>query len=316
MIDIIIGAVILFIMFYLAPTFHLLKNGSTLTKNDTGFKTFAALLGTFYTPFIRMVFWIIERPWAFKGPIQKIVVWFLGNIVTKIAYAGEIYTTDEIITMLRRIYDEEKNNTHFHVLLQPCVCRHASDNWSKTLPNMTCMHLNFFAHGFHQGGPEPKLMISMETAVELVKQYSKLGLIHIMYGMCPSNERQNWTKQIALCACHHHCVTVRCEIFFGNFGKEGIRGIHPFKKGDHYFEVDPGACLGIEKCGYCKKKCPFFVIEEDGEGKAFIDPNACYGCGVCSRFCNKNAINIKDKSKYHSYFIRKDIIAPENLISN
>jgi len=314
MIEIIIGAVFFLILFYLAPTYHLLKGGSTLTKHDEGFQIFAAMFGTFYTPFIRMVFWLIDRPWAFKGPMRRLLVWFLGNLVTKIAYAGEIYTTEEIITLLRRVYDEEKNNTHKHIILQPCVCRHAADNWSTTYPNMTCMHVNFFAHGFEKGGPDPKIMLSMETAVELIKKYSKLGLVHIMYGMCPSNDRQNWTRHVAICACHHHCVTFRCEIFYGNFGRQGIRGIHPFKKGDHYFEIDPDACLGIDKCGMCKKKCPFFVIEGDAAGKAIIDPKACYGCGVCARFCNKDAIKIKDRPKYKSYFIRKDIIAPENLI--
>ena len=81
-----------------------------------------------------------------------------------------------------------------------------------------------------------------------------------------------------------------------------------------YFEIDPNACLRIDKCGMCKKKCPFFVIEADESGKAYIDQKACYGCGVCARFCNKDAIKIKDRLKYKSYFIRKDIIAPENLI--
>ena len=57
----------------------------------------------------------------------------------------------------------------------------------------------------------------------------------------------------------------------------------------------PGLFDKCSNCGKCFELCRFEAIIKDGSKQpAFsVDPIACEGCGVCSRFCPEKAIEFK-----------------------
>ena len=62
------------------------------------------------------------------------------------------------------------------------------------------------------------------------------------------------------------------------------------KKRENPRVVDYEACI---QCGRCLKiGCP--AIYKDSEGRIFIDPVLCQGCGFCAQVCPKEAIKSKD----------------------
>jgi Fe-S-cluster-containing hydrogenase component 2 len=325
MIVVIVCIGVLILMVYLmpmliAPLLHILQ-GEKLVKGEGNpmMQWFAELFSFAYTPAIRIVFYAVKSDWWWRGPFRIFLPWFLGQIITRGFYRGEIYTTEEIITLIKRVYSENQENDHFHIVVSPCICRHAEENYDETgyLPTMTCMHLQFMAKNFERN-VEHSRMISAETAIALLREFSRKGLVHIMYGMCPSIPFEDlgwmWTRQIAICGCHWHCVTLKCELL------RGYTGLHPFIKADHYAVVDPEKCLGIEKCGRCLKGCPFRAIETDENGKSYINRDYCYGCGVCTRTdyhysCPGGAISLKGEPDPKRHFIHPRLLSEDLLIN-
>ncbi|HUY01017.1 MAG TPA: hypothetical protein VMV49_15750 [Candidatus Deferrimicrobium sp.] len=311
---------VLYLMPYLiTPLVHILQ-GEKLVKGE-GNPLLRLLAETFsfaYTPMIRIVFHAVKNDWWWHGPFRTFLPWFMGQIITQAFYRGEIYTTEEIITLIKRVYSDNQDNEHFHIVVSPCICRHADNNYDETgyLPTMTCMHLQFMAKSFERN-VDLSRTVSAETAITLLKEFSRKGLVHIMYGMCPTLPYEkigwDWMRQIAICACHWHCVTFKCEVL------RGYTGLHPFIKADHYAVVDPEKCLGIDKCGRCQKGCPFRAIEKDENGKSYVNRKNCYGCGVCTRTdyhykCPKGAITLKDEPYPKEHFIHKRLLSEDLLI--
>ena len=313
---------ILILMIYLmplllSPLLHILQGEKLVKGSNPLIEMFAEAFSFAYTPAIRIVFYAVKSNWWWQGPFRIFLPWFIGQIITKGFYRGEIYTTEEIITLIKRVYSDNAENEHFHIVLSPCICRHANNDYDETgyLPTMTCMHLQFMAEKFAK--VEHARMISAEEAIVLLKNFSRLGLVHILYGFCPNLPYDQlgwmWMRQIAVCACHWHCVTMRCEIL------RGYTGLHPFIKADHYAVVDPEKCLGIAKCGRCQKGCPFRAIEQDENGKSHVNRDYCYGCGVCSRLdyhykCPKGAITLRDQPYPKETFIHKRLLSEDLLV--
>jgi len=316
-----IGVLILmiyFMPFLLSPLLHILQGEKLVKGGNPLIEMVADVFSFAYTPAIRIVFSAVKNNWWWQGPFRTFLPWFLGQIITVGFYRGEIYTTEEIITLMKRVYSDNTENGHFHIVLSPCICRHADNNYDETgyLPTMTCMHLQFMAAKFEHN-VEKSRFITADTAIALLQEYSRKGLVHIMYGMCPNLPYEQlgwmWMRQIAVCACHWHCVTLKCEVL------RGYTGLHPFIKADHYAVVDPEKCLGLAKCGRCQKGCPFRAIEADENGKSYVNREYCYGCGVCSRLdyhykCPKGAITLKDQPYSKEHFIHKRLLSDDLLV--
>jgi len=54
------------------------------------------------------------------------------------------------------------------------------------------------------------------------------------------------------------------------------------------------------------ERCPTEAIQINDDGVAERDGNACFGCGVCARFCTEEAISLKEG-------LRKVSILPPRL---
>jgi glycyl-radical enzyme activating protein len=52
-------------------------------------------------------------------------------------------------------------------------------------------------------------------------------------------------------------------------------------------------CVGSSACGApCVSICPVAAIHLDGQGKPYIDRNACDACGKCAEACGKDALKV------------------------
>ena len=324
MLEILICISVLVLMIYLmpiliTPLLHILQ-GEKLVKGKGNpiVQIIADVFSFAYTPAIRIVFYAVKSDWWWRGPFRTLLPWLCGQVITLGFYRGEIYTTEEIITLIKRVYSDNYENDDFHIVVSPCICRHADNNYDETgyLPTMTCFHLQFMAEKFERNA-EQSHYITAETAITLLREFSRKGLVHIMYGLCPTLPYEQlgwmWMRQIAICACHWHCVTLRCEVL------RGYTGLHPFIKADHYAIVDSEKCLGIDKCGRCQKGCAFRAIEKDENGKSYINREYCYGCGACARLdyhykCPKGAITLRDQPYPKEHFIHKRLLSEDLLI--
>ncbi|MCL1797632.1 MAG: 4Fe-4S dicluster domain-containing protein [Eggerthellaceae bacterium] len=46
-----------------------------------------------------------------------------------------------------------------------------------------------------------------------------------------------------------------------------------------------------QHCDVCKKACPYFAIELDDNGYAFLTENRCNGCGACEFYCPEEYVS-------------------------
>ena len=71
-------------------------------------------------------------------------------------------------------------------------------------------------------------------------------------------------------------------------------------------QIDPGKCLD---CGICSEYCNFEAILIDKQNRRQIDPFKCEGCRLCERICPSGAIT-STRSKNNAWFISDTNFGP------
>lgn len=272
---------------FVFPFLHVIV-GKEWRKETPHVRTVLSAFSFFYTPFIRIVFWVIKNDWFYQSPLRYLFPRFAEWMVVNLFYSGEIYTLQELEALFDRIY--RKNE--YHINVSPCICRHSTNNYEEGKPILSCFHLQVVSETFVQLVPNG-YPISVDTAIALTRKWDKQGFVHIMYGAFPRQPVHTWAKQIAICACHDHCVCVQAE------KKRGPQGFRPIKKGKSIARVVEDKCVGAEKCGACVKRCIFEAVRVVDD-RIRIYENRCYGCGLCVTGCPRGGMEMipREGGKY------------------
>ncbi len=121
--------------------------------------------------------------------------------------------------------------------------------------------------------------ISLEEAQKIVKKSEDLGFVH---------QTVNSDTPDIICNCCSCCCSFLRSII--HYGKKAATVKSRYR-----------AFFDIKKCVNCKdlaciKKCVFGGIKEKN-GKLFIDPTMCWGCGLCVTACPSEAVKMKEVRK-------------------
>ena len=189
---------------------------------------------------------------------------------------GEILNIEESRQMIDSIA-----NAGYTIAVGTCPCRRARNQISDTLPNNTDMVFGRWAEEYLDNYPGLYRRVTREEALELVDSFDRHGFVHQIYGW-PIREGASFV----LCnCCKEVCIPLHAQ-------RE--RGYPAFRKGRSLAVVDAGACAGVDECGICVARCPFGA-RGVLDGKAVVDGEKCYGCGVCAATCRGKATRLERK---------------------
>jgi len=227
--------------------------------------------------FMRAINYLAMSAWMYRWEFSKEILNRVSRMVMRLIN-GEVLTLDEAREMISRIHSEG-----YTVAVGTCPCRRARNQISDELPNNTDMVFGTWAEEYLDNYPGLYRRLDGEEALELVEDFDRHGLIHQVYGF---NSREG--AAFVLFNCHRDvCVPLLAQ-------KE--RGYQAFRKGRSLARVNPEACLGLEECGICRERCPFDARFFDG-GKGDVDPDACYGCGLCVANCRGRATTLERRER-------------------
>jgi NAD-dependent dihydropyrimidine dehydrogenase PreA subunit len=157
----------------------------------------------------------------------------------------------------------------------PCGCRFFSIG--KT-DKRYCLGLGMDKWGILGKYPDATSSLEVldkEEAKSIVRDYDEEGLIHTIWtGVAPYT--------IGLCNCDRDCMAYKRYI------EEG--GSARFFRGEYVAQVDLEACSG---CKSCLTQCQFGAqFYSSALERVYIDPQRCFGCGLCRAACPQDAIEL------------------------
>ncbi|TFF90285.1 MAG: 4Fe-4S dicluster domain-containing protein [Promethearchaeota archaeon] len=166
--------------------------------------------------------------------------------------------------------------------LHECACRARLEMVGKRkckgkFPLKTCIGVN--DGGQYVIDREKGEEISKEKAKELLKEFSKMGLVH-------TTENFKQGNHMILCSCCPCC----CNLL-GGITKPNWDNPRAIAASNYIAVIDkPDEC---QKCELCIEKCPFNAIFMNEADKIEIDRKKCMGCGVCTMNCPVEAIKLE-----------------------
>jgi ferredoxin len=116
-------------------------------------------------------------------------------------------------------------------------------------------------------------ILTKEQAVDSVRKLDREGLVHSV-----------WTFKTpyigGLCNCDQDCMAYRMT--------HARRDYPVMFRSEWVAEVSLDECNG---CRQCMRQCQYGAIRYSSNNKkVYVDPAACYGCGVCRASCSRQAI--------------------------
>ncbi|MHA1279372.1 MAG: 4Fe-4S binding protein [Candidatus Helarchaeota archaeon] len=162
------------------------------------------------------------------------------------------------------------------ISIQECACRARLEFLGIrkcNYPMETCIGLNHGAKYYIDRGLARE--ISKEEAKEKLKEFNKIGLLHLTENY--QDEPHGW-----ICNCCECCCVVCAGLTqWGNPSAVAAA--------NYVASINSDIC---EQCETCVELCKFKAIQLDDTGPK-IDENLCMGCGVCVVNCPVSAINLK-----------------------
>ena len=193
--------------------------------------------------------------------------------------AGNALPNDTIM-LLSEV--EEMIAAASNIVVQPCDCRKLGENCNR--PVETCIWLDEGARRALDRGHGRRL--TKAEALDLLRRADKRGLMHT----ADSEWRERGLHAICnCCACDCYPFLAAQEL--------GTKGVWP--KSHYIVEYDQDQC---NQCGACVKRCHFGAFYHDGsiikvdgkvKKKVSINPEKCWGCGLCANSCPQEAIEMR-----------------------
>ena len=157
----------------------------------------------------------------------------------------------------------------------PCGCRFLTTG--KT-DQRYCFGLAIDTQGIMGKFPDAASSLEVldtEQAKAIMRKYDEEGLIHSVWtGVTP--------YVIGLCNCDHDC-----GMYKGNIERGTSISIF---RAEYVCQVDIDLCTG---CKSCMRQCQFGAqFYSSTLSRVYIDPERCYGCGVCRAACPNDAITL------------------------
>jgi electron transport complex protein RnfB len=154
-----------------------------------------------------------------------------------------------------------------------CVCRQEEKRCDNPLEVCLSIDAEARAHIDREGWRE----ISLEEAMKLLDETSRLGLVHMAY------RRGDDAAVRFVCSCCSCCCAP-------------LNALRQFDYHDAITEsafvasLDVDPCIG---CGTCVRRCLFgaYTLDE-GKRKSSLEPDRCFGCGLCVGTCPVGAIKL------------------------
>ena len=122
-------------------------------------------------------------------------------------------------------------------------------------------------------------LLSRDEALSSLREHEKEGLCHTV-----------WTFVApfigGICNCDRSdCLAMRCNLTHNQ---------PVMFRAEYVAEVIPDLCNG---CRQCMRLCQFGAMGYSAaQKKVVIDPQRCYGCGICRAGCERDAISLCDRA--------------------
>ena len=233
---------------------------------------------------MRTIGYLSSAAWIHDHTLTRRIVDRVSNGVIRFIN-GEILNLEESRQLIEAIA-----GAGYTIAVGTCPCRRARNEISDAVPNNTDMVFGRWAEEYLDNYPGLYSRISREEALQLVESFDRHGFIHQVYGF-PVREGASYV----LCNCDKDvCIPMQAH-------RE--RGYPAFRKGRSLAVVDASACIGVDECGTCIKRCPFGARVVRG-GKAAVASEECYGCGVCAITCRGQATRLERKPDAQLIFAR------------
>ena len=213
----------------------------------------------------------VQHAYAWKKRIPLIYRLLVYPWVTrrlKKTHFGQIVPVEDIESLL---------NKFSSLVRLPCICRKATTGENKRY----CFGIGMDLTPIFRDLPDFRDFdrLSAEEAKSFIRQLDTEGQTHSLWTF-------NTPFIAALCNCDRDCMAYRFQIKM-QLGKL-------MWKGEYLAEIDYSSCDG---CRECLKRCYFGAITYDRQNmKCSIQPEKCYGCGICRSVCEHEAIRLVDRA--------------------
>ena len=169
----------------------------------------------------------------------------------------------------------------------PCICRKAfngrEDRYCFGVTPNPEQHpfADVIDDSFYTGpGTDELETLDHSEAREAFRELDKKGLVHTV-----------WTFITPFIGGICNCDRADCGAMMATVNND----VRVMWRAEFVAQVDWDKCQG---CRACLKQCQFGAMGFSvAQGKAFIDPAACYGCGVCRAVCPNDAITLVERSE-------------------
>lgn len=238
-----------------------------------------------------------DADWIYEHRTSRQFVNWLANRVVIPLIHGEVLTPTEVEHMVRNL--EKEGHT---MAVGICECRHGEKKIENELedgvdPNFTCVMIGDWGRGHLYSFPNYYRPTTADELIENARFWHERRRVITAWG-CDSVH--------GFLASYCHCRPDYCVPFRNQLK----RGNKVFLEGYSFSLIDPDLCQGPENCELnCVERCDFGAISVV-DGKAFVDPAKCYGCGQCFTYCPTGACQPVERRNHSLVYCPRDLLRP------